>query len=57
MYNKLVTKINNIDTTGLSLKSKYDTKKSDLEKKISNAEKKIPDINRIVKKTYLNAVK
>ena len=38
-YNKLVTKINNIDTTGFVLKDKYDTDKSDLEKKISDAKK------------------
>ena len=36
-YNKLVTKISNIDTTGFVLKYKYDTDKSDLEKKISDA--------------------
>ena len=32
MYNKLVTKVNNIDTTGFVLKTKYDTDKSDLKK-------------------------
>ena len=40
-YNKLVTKVNNIDNKGLFLKTKYDTDKSDLEKKISDAEKKV----------------
>ena len=40
-YNKLVTKAGNIDTTGFILKTKYDTDKSDLEKKISDAEKKL----------------
>ena len=39
-YDKLVTKVNNIDTTEFVLKTKYDTDKSDLEKKISYAEKK-----------------
>ena len=39
-YNKLVTKVNNIDTTGFLLKTKYDTDESDLEKKISDADKK-----------------
>ena len=39
-YDKLVTKVDNIDTTGFVLKTKYDTDKSDLEKKISDAEKK-----------------
>ena len=37
MYNKLVAKVNNIDTSGFVLKNKYDTDKSDLEKKISDA--------------------
>ena len=35
-YDKLVAKVNNIDTTGFVLKTKYDTDKSDLEKKISD---------------------
>ena len=39
-YNKLVTKVNNIDTTGFLLKTKYDTDELDLEKKISDADKK-----------------
>ena len=34
-YDKLVAKVNNIDTTGFVLKTTYDTDKSDLEKKIS----------------------
>ena len=29
VYNELVTKVNNIDTTGFILKTKYDTEKSD----------------------------
>ena len=33
MYNKLIAKVNNIDTSGFVLKTKYDTDKSDLEKK------------------------
>ena len=36
---KLVAKVNNVDTTGFVLKTKYDTRKSDLEKKIRDAEK------------------
>ena len=52
-YNKLVTKVNNIDTTGFVLKTKYDTGKSDLEKKIIDAEKKIPDASGLVKKNIL----
>ena len=55
MYNKLVTKLNNINTSGFVLKTKYDTDKSDLEKKISDAEKKILDTTRLIKKkTDLN---
>ena len=33
-YDKLVTKVDNIDTTGFVLKTTYDTDKSDLEKKL-----------------------
>ena len=33
-YNKLVTKVDNIDTSGFVLKTKYDTDKSELETKI-----------------------
>ena len=35
VYDKLVANVNNIDTRGLVLKTKYDTEESDLEKKIS----------------------
>ena len=52
LYNdKLVTEVDNIDTTEFLLKTKYDTDKSDLEKKISDADKKIPNDNSLVKKT------
>ena len=54
-YSKLVTKVDNIDTTGFALKTKYDTDKSELEKKISDAEKKIPNASDLAKKTDLNA--
>ena len=37
--NKLVTKIDNTDTTGFVLKTKFDTDKSDLEKKINDVDK------------------
>ena len=33
MYDKLVAKVNNIDTSGFVLKTKYQTDKSDLEQK------------------------
>ena len=52
-YNKLVTKVDNIDTTGFVLKTKYDTDKSDLEKKISDVDKKITDTGSLVKKQIL----
>ena len=55
VYDKLVTKVNSIDTTGFVLETKYDIEKSDLEKKISDAEKKIPDNNSLVKKTDNNS--
>ena len=34
IYDKLVTKVNNIDTSGFVLKTKYDADKSEIEKKI-----------------------
>ena len=40
MYDKLVSKVNVIDTIGFVLKAKYDTKKLDLEKKISDVDRK-----------------
>ena len=40
MYDKLVSKVNNIDISGFVLKTKYNTDKSDLEKKISMQTKK-----------------
>ena len=41
MSDKLITKINNIDISGFVLKAKYDTDKSE-------SEKKIPAISRLV---------
>ena len=46
VYDKLVAKVNNIDISGFVLKTKYDTDKSELEKKI-------PDTSRLVKKSRL----
>ena len=43
VYEKLVAKVNRINTSGLVLKPKFDTDKSDLEKKIL-------DTSRLVKK-------
>ena len=50
MYDKLVAKVNNIETSVFLLKTKYDTDKTDLEEKISDADKKIPNISGLVKK-------
>ena len=40
VYNKLVAKVNNIDISGFVLKTKYDTDKSELEKKLVMLAKK-----------------
>ena len=55
VYDKFVAKVNNSDTGGFVLKTKYDTDKSDLEKKISDAGKIIADTSRLVKKADYNA--
>ena len=43
MYDKLVAKVNSIDTSGFVLKSKYDTDKSEVENET-------PDTSGLVKK-------
>ena len=48
VYDKLVTKVNNIDTSGFVLKTKYDADKLELEKKT-------PDVSNLVKKSDYNA--
>ena len=53
MYDKLVAKVNNIDTSGFVLKIKYDTDKSDLEKKISDEDKKISETNGLITKQII----
>ena len=55
MFDELVAKVNNSDTSALILKTKYDTDKSDLEKKIRSVNKKIPLTRGIVKKTDCSA--
>ena len=47
VYDKLVAKVNNIDTSGFVLKTKYDIDKSELENKI-------PDTSGLIKKTDYN---
>ena len=46
VYDKLVAKVNSIDTSGFLLKTKYDSDKRQLEKKI-------PDTSGLVKKNRL----
>ena len=36
MYDKLVAKVNSIDTNGFALKTKYDTGKTELENKLTD---------------------
>ena len=50
VYDKLIAKVNNIDTSEFVLRTKYDTDKSDLEKQISDAEKKISDTSGLFKR-------
>ena len=68
VYDKLVAKVNNIDTSDFVLKTKYNTDKTELEKKIPDVidfvkeaklielENKIPDISNLATKTALTAV-
>ena len=55
MHDKLVTKVNSIDTNGFVLKTKYNAEKSDLEKKLSDTEKNIHDTRWLAKKTDYNS--
>ena len=72
VFDKLVTKLNNTDTSNFVLKTKYDTDKTEIEKKIPNTsnlvkktaynikitelENKIPDISHLATNTALTAV-
>ena len=71
-YDKLVAKVNSIDTRGFVLKTKYEVDKTELEKKIRDTsgfvkktdyntkimeiEGKIPDVGNLATKTTLTAV-
>ena len=69
MYDKLIAKVNNIDTSDFVLKTKYNTDKTELEKKIHNVtdfvkeakltklDNKISDISNLATKTALTALK
>ena len=68
VYDKLATKVNNIDTSGFVLKTKHQTDKGKLKKKtpdvtdfvkktkLTELENKIPDVSSLVIKTALTAV-
>ena len=68
VYDKLVVKINNINTSDFVLKTKYQTDKTELENKIPDVsnlvkkvkltglENKIPDVSNLATKTALTAV-
>ena len=65
VYDKLAAKVNNIDTSTFVLKTKYQTDKTELEKKITDfvkktklteLENKIPDVSSLATKTALTAV-
>ena len=67
-YNKLIPKVDNIDTNYFVLKTNYDTDKAELEKKIPNisnlaiktalttVENKIPDTSNLATKALVNKV-
>ena len=52
-YNKLVTKVDNTDTTNFVKKNKYKKEEADFEDKINKIDKKIPDVTSLVKKRIL----
>ena len=68
VYDKLVAIVNNIDTSDFVLKTKYQTDKTELEKKIPDVsnlvkkakltelENKIPDVSSLARKIALTAV-
>ena len=47
-YNKLVTKVDNIDTTNFVKKNKYEKDGTDFEDKIDKIDKEIPDVINLV---------
>ena len=65
VYDKLVAKVNNIDTSDFVLKTKYQTDKTELENKIPDVtdfvketelENEISDVSSLATKTALTAV-
>ena len=55
-YDKLVAKVNGIDTTNFVSKTKYEKDRSDFENKNSKIDKQIPDVSDLVKKSAFTAV-
>ena len=55
-YDKLVNKVNGIDSKNFVSRSKYEKDGSDFEDKIDKIDKKIPDVSNLVKKSALTAV-
>ena len=53
-YKKLVTKVDNIDTTNFVKNTKYEKDGSDFEDKINKVGKKIPEVSSLVKKADYN---
>ena len=56
-YDKLVAKVNGIDTTNFVSKTKYEKDGTDFENKINKIDKKILDVSNLAKKSALTAVK
>ena len=68
LYEKLTAKVNNIDTSDFVIKTKYQTEKTELERKtpdvtdfvkktkLTELKNKIPDVNSLAIKTALSAV-
>ena len=56
-YKKLVTKVDNIDTTNFVKKNKYENDGLDFEDKINKIDKKIPDVTGLVKKKQISMLK
>ena len=54
-YDKLVSKVNSINTTNFVSKTKYEKGGSGFEDKISKVDKKSPDVSDLVKKTEFNS--
>ena len=52
-YNKLITKVDNIDTTNFVKKKIYEKDGTDFEDKINKIDKKIPDVTSLVKKNKI----